>query len=173
MTVAAAAPPPYGTRVNIDSVADAEVARDLHLLARVHRERDEAVDVARRQPGVVERRLHRLARELQLGAARLLRELGLADARDRGAVRGATRLTTPPREREADRGRAADVLAEVVHRPELDLDDALVAVALRLAGDRAGVRRACEPGNTGTPRRIASCCTIASGPAQSVRKRLQ
>ncbi len=65
---------------------DAEVARDLDLLVGVHREGDQAVDVARVQPGVVERRLDRLAGELELAAARLLGELGLADAGDGGAV---------------------------------------------------------------------------------------
>ena len=33
-----------------------------------------------------------------------------------------------PRERQAERRGAADVLAEVVHRAKLDVDDALVAV---------------------------------------------
>ena len=78
-------------------LADAEVPRQLHLLGGVHRERDEPVDVGRTQPGVGQRRLHGFARELQLGAARFLGELGLPDAGDRGAPRerlGHTRVPT-------------------------------------------------------------------------------
>src|SRR5262249_5424089 len=52
--------------------------------AVVEREGDHAVDVGRRDPGVVERGLHALGGELELAASGVLRELGLADARDRG-----------------------------------------------------------------------------------------
>ncbi len=65
---------------------NAEIARHLGFLAGVHRERDEAIDVARREAGVVERGLRRLAGELELAASRCLGELGLADARDGGAA---------------------------------------------------------------------------------------
>jgi hypothetical protein len=65
---------------------DSEVPREIDLLARVHREGDEPVDVARAEAGVVERGLGRLARELQLASPRLLRELRLADPGDRGAA---------------------------------------------------------------------------------------
>ena len=65
------------------------------------------------EPGVVERGLHRLARELELGAARLLRELGLADAGDRGPARRAVGSRAAPTGRLERRG-AADVLAEIV-----------------------------------------------------------
>jgi hypothetical protein len=46
---------------------------------------DQPVDVPRRQAGVVERRLGRLAGELELAAPRLLGELRLPDAGDGGA----------------------------------------------------------------------------------------
>ena len=80
------------------------------------------------EPGVVERGLHGLARELQLGAPRLLRELGLADAGDRGAARQPAVHGCAP-ERQRERCRAAHVLAEVVHRAQLHVDDADVTVA--------------------------------------------
>jgi hypothetical protein len=65
-------------------VADADGAGHLDLVAGVERERRHAVDVRGCEPGVRERRLHRLGRELELGAPRVLRELGLPDADDGG-----------------------------------------------------------------------------------------
>jgi hypothetical protein len=56
------------------------------IVVGVHRERDEAVDFARRQAAIVERGFHGLAGELELGAAGVLRELGLSDAGDDGFV---------------------------------------------------------------------------------------
>src|SRR5204862_368287 len=58
-------------------VADADVPRDLDLVARIHGEGDHAVDVARLQPSVVDRGFHRLAGELELTATGLLGESGL------------------------------------------------------------------------------------------------
>ena len=63
-------------------VADADVSRDLDLVARVHREGDHAVDIAGPQSGVVDRGFDCLAGELELAAPGLLGELGLADACD-------------------------------------------------------------------------------------------
>src|SRR5439155_2722430 len=63
-------------------VADADAPGDLDLVVAVHGERHHAVDVRRRQAGVVESRLHGLGRQAQLGAAGVLGELGGADAGD-------------------------------------------------------------------------------------------
>ena len=63
-----------------------EVPAHLDLLAGIHREGHESVDVARPQAGVVERGLGGLAGELELAATRLLGELGLADADDGSVV---------------------------------------------------------------------------------------
>ena len=83
------------------------------------------------QPGVVERGLHRFARELELGAPDSLENsvwpMPAIAARPRQPVGRHARRPTGKLERR----RAADVLAELVHRAQLDLDDALVAVALR------------------------------------------
>ncbi len=65
-------------------VADAGGPRDGDLGVGVHRERDHAVDVGRRQTRVVERVEHRLGGQPQLAAAGVLREVGGADADDRG-----------------------------------------------------------------------------------------
>ena len=59
-----------------------ELARQRDLGGVVHRERDQAVDVARREARVGQRGQGRLAGQLQLGAARLLGELRRADAGD-------------------------------------------------------------------------------------------
>ena len=81
------APPPYGTRVNIDSSRMPRLrATSISSLVSIVNVTSPSTS-AGVEPGVVERGLHRFARELQLGAARLLRELGLADAGDRGAAR--------------------------------------------------------------------------------------
>ena len=65
-------------------VTDTGGARDGDLGVGVHRERDHAVDVGGRQARVVERVEHRLGGEPQLAAAGVLREVGGADADDRG-----------------------------------------------------------------------------------------
>src|SRR6185437_3892989 len=62
-----------------------EVAHQLLLVVAVHRERHHAVDVGGREAGVEDRRAARLGGELHLAPARLLRELGGADAGDDGA----------------------------------------------------------------------------------------
>ena len=88
---------------------------------------------ARREAGVVERGLHGFARELQLGASRLLRELGLADAGDRGAARRAVaRHGARPSGRPSVAVPPTCSPRSFVAR-ELDLDDALVAVRARRA----------------------------------------
>ena len=68
-------------------VANADVARDVDLVAGVHGEGDHAVDITGRQAGVVERGTDCLTGQLQLAAPGLLGELGLADTGD-GAVAG-------------------------------------------------------------------------------------
>ena len=94
---------------------------------------------AARQAGVVERGLHRLARQLQLGATRLLRELGLADAGDRGAA--AEQLS---RAAHAFASGSVSVAVPLTCSPrsfiatQLHVDDAVVAVAAQ-TGDRARV----------------------------------
>ena len=69
-------------------VRNAEVARDLDLRRRLHVEAHETVDARRREPGIRERELDRLERDLALAAADVLRELRLADAGDRDARHG-------------------------------------------------------------------------------------
>ena len=63
------------------------------------------------------------------------------------------------------------MVTEIVGGAQVDFDDPL-AVASDVAVTEP-VKMSFEPGNTGTPRRIARRRIIASGPAQSVRKRLQ
>src|SRR5262249_13966213 len=147
---------------------DAEVARDLDLLARVHRERDEPVDVGRMQAGVVERRLDRFAGEPQLAPPRRLGELGLADAGDRGAV--AERAAPVRARRRAGRIRAfrqgCSRLSWVAGTsPSRGPSPARGDVPVRVPAYSSP-----EPAYAGTPSRIAIFRTIASGPAQSVRK---
>ena len=76
---------------------------------RVDGERDHAVDVGRREPGVDDRGAARLGRELHLAATRLLRELGRADPGD-DRVRSPTDLRRS--DHEERRARAA-VIAEL------------------------------------------------------------
>ena len=75
------------------------------------------------------------------------------------------------RSEQADRRRPRHVVAEAVAALERDLDEALAVGALGLTRDAAG-----EPvdrsGTRARRDRIASLVTIASGPAQSVRKRV-
>src|SRR5262249_55746235 len=66
---------------------DAEVAGDLDLGVPVDRVGDEPVDVLRLEARVPERSVDRLDGELHLAPARVLGELGRADAGDGGAVR--------------------------------------------------------------------------------------
>ena len=72
---------------------------------------------------------------------------------------------------QAEHRGAGDVVAEAVGALERDLDEVLV-VRLGLAGHAAGEAQRIV-GKAGTPRRIDRFLTIASGPAQSVRKRTQ
>ena len=65
-------------------VTDPDVARNLDLVARIHREGDHAVDLAGLQAGVVDRGFDCLTGELEFASPGLLREFGLADADDRG-----------------------------------------------------------------------------------------
>ena len=74
----------------------AEGASDLDLGAAVGGERHQSAHIAGRHPGVVECSTHRLDRQLQLGAARVLGELGRADAGDRRLPREAAH-DAPPR----------------------------------------------------------------------------
>ncbi len=67
----------------------------LDLGVVVHGEGDQAVDVRRREPGVGERRAHRLGGQLQLAAAGVLGELGRTDARDRGPAGECRHDSTP------------------------------------------------------------------------------
>src|SRR5207249_88594 len=67
-------------------LADAEIARDLDLGIAVHRERDHALDLGRLDGGVAQGGFDGLHRQVQLAPARVLRELGGADAGDRGGV---------------------------------------------------------------------------------------
>ena len=67
-------------------VAEPDVAGDVDLAVRLHRVRREAVDLRRRDAGVVERERDRLARERQLGVGQPLAERRLPDAGDRGLV---------------------------------------------------------------------------------------
>src|SRR5262249_31220519 len=140
-------------------------------LAGVHGEGDEAVDVARLEAGIVERRLDGFAGEAQLAAARRLRELGLPDAGDGGAVsqcaahdallaRGRP-ITAVPDTRSP---LSLVALNSISTRPSPSTSDLPVTVP---------VYSSTEPAYAGTPRRIAIFRIIASGPAQSVRKRLQ
>ena len=86
----------------------------------VHGEGDHAVDVGRRDAGVVERGLHRFDRETQLAAPRVLRELGRTDAGDSAVCRGEMA------HRHLQRDGAGDVVAEVVGAAHLDRDDLAV-----------------------------------------------
>ena len=63
-------------------VPDARGASDGDLVVGVHRERCETVDIGRAQAGVAEGFKHRLGRQPQLAPARVLREVGGADADD-------------------------------------------------------------------------------------------
>jgi len=56
---------------------------------------DDAVDLARLNAGVVTRRQHRLAGKVELCAAQILGELGLADPGDRSAVPQPPRISHP------------------------------------------------------------------------------
>src|SRR5262249_30283470 len=78
-------------------LAHSEVAGDFHLLAGVHRERDETVDVGRLEAGILDRGEYRFTGQLQFGATRFLGEFGLPDARDRGATRKAAARHDPDR----------------------------------------------------------------------------
>ena len=64
-------------------ILDAEIACDFDLFARIDAERHHAVDIARLKARIIERGLHALASQLELGSSRLLRELSLADPRNR------------------------------------------------------------------------------------------
>ena len=64
-------------------LADARGPRDGDFGVGVHRERHHAVDIGRRQTGIVERVQHRLGGQPKLTAAGVLREVGGADPDDR------------------------------------------------------------------------------------------
>src|SRR5262249_60877721 len=147
---------------------DAEVARDLDLLARVHRERDEAVDVARVQASVVERRLGRFAGEPEFAPPRRLGELGLSDAGDGGAV--AQRAAHDPA-----RGRGRPITAVPDRCSPLSLV-ARNSTSTRPSPSSCDVPvtvpaySSTEPAYAGRPSRIAIIPAIAFGPAQLVRQ---
>ena len=65
---------------------NADRTRDLHFVAGVEREARQAVDIRRRESRVGDRGFHTLGGELQLGATRVLAEIGLADSDDGGFV---------------------------------------------------------------------------------------
>src|SRR6185437_2635082 len=153
-------------------IADADVAGHLDLVAGIHRERDHAVDVARRQARVIECGADRLARQLQLTAAGFLGELGLTDTGD-GGVPGqqrrtharvpSSRLRTAVPETWLPRLLAAWNATSTKFSPSVP---SVLPVTLP-------VKCSGSSGKHGTPRRIANLVTIASGPAQSVRNRTQ
>ena len=65
-------------------ITDSGGPRHGGLQVGVHGEGDQAVDVRRREPGVVERVEHRLGRQAKLAAAGVLGEVGRTDTGDRG-----------------------------------------------------------------------------------------
>ena len=81
--------PPPPPRVRAVKRSDGMPAQRMtdELVVDVHGEGDRAVDVGGGEPGVGDRGRDRLARELQLAAAGVLGELGLADADDGGVAR--------------------------------------------------------------------------------------
>ena len=73
---------------------DPGAADHRQLVVDVHGEGDGAVDVAGREAGVGDRCRHRFARELQVAAPRVFRELGLADPDDGGVAKHFTANAT-------------------------------------------------------------------------------
>ena len=88
-------------------LTDARGSRDGDLGVGVHRERDHAVDVGRRQPRVVECVQHGLGGEPQLATARVLREVGGADPDDR-RLAGQFAWHQASSDRQASRSRSRD-----------------------------------------------------------------
>jgi hypothetical protein len=78
-------------------VPDPGGPRDRGLQVRVHRERHQTVDVGRRQPGVGQGVEHGLGCQPQLASAGVLREVGGADARDRGLAGETVGHAAPPK----------------------------------------------------------------------------
>src|SRR6202012_3394915 len=147
------------------------VAGDVDLVAGIHGERDHAVNVAGGEASVVECGADRLARQLQVTAAGFLGELGLADARDgRGARQRAGHAPVPSsRLRIAVPETWSPRLLEPLKVTSTKFSPPVPSVLpVTLPVKRSG-----SSGKHGTPSRIDRFLTIASGPAQSVRKRTQ
>src|ERR1700704_942990 len=146
-------------------VADADVPRDVDLVARVHREGDHAVDIAGLQPGVIDRCFDCLARELEFTAPRLLRKLGLADACD-GCLAAQAHLVSSRLMVAVPDTWSPRLLLPLKPTSTNPSPSTPWDLSVTLPVNRSG-----SFGNDGTPNRIASLVTIASGPAQSVRNR--
>src|SRR4030095_6016282 len=91
----------------VAEVLAAEDAEELLLVDLLHVVADEAVDLARRDPRVVARGPDRVDRHLELGEPERLREAGVADAGDRGAIANAGSVRARPGSPRLPRGPAA------------------------------------------------------------------
>src|SRR5690606_39205423 len=131
----------------------------------VHREGGHAVDVRGLQPGVVERRAHRLAGELELGASRVLRVLGLTDADDGGAVAQRDRHRAAPRCRGSARRTVPVTWLPHAFLPATSTTTSPLASSLLFTAPTIFI---VSPGRFGAPSLIATPRSTASGPAQSV-----
>jgi hypothetical protein len=80
----------------VAEVLAAEDAEELLLVDLLHVVPGDTVDVARRDPRVLVRGPDRLDRHLELGEPERLREAGLADADDRGAIANARSVHAMP-----------------------------------------------------------------------------
>jgi len=146
---------------------DARGTRDGDLGIGVHREGHHAIDIVRPQAGVVDRGLDCLAGELELAAAGLLRELGLADSGD-------GRHSTQPTHVSASFRLSVAVPDTCSPRLLVPLNTISAKPSPSSPPDlpvTLPVKRSGSLGNAGTPNRIDNFVTIASGPAQSVRNR--
>jgi len=76
-------------------VVDAHGARHFDLVAAVEGEGRHAVDVARRETAVRERRAHRLGRQPEIRATRVLGKIGGADADDGRSIAQGAHLSPP------------------------------------------------------------------------------
>ena len=151
-------------------IPDAGGARDGDLGVGVHRERRHAVHVGGRQARVVERVEHRLGGQPQLAAAGVLREVGGADADDRGLAGQAARVT-PDRERRV----GDDVIAKAVGAHDLQRDQVTVDRS-HLTGERhrvIGVPGHAEPqtdrlDHRGGPRPVGDVTLHQTGVGEDV-----
>src|SRR6516165_5629651 len=168
-TVPAAAPPPCGTREKkLRSPMPTLRATSISSLASMVKV---TMPVGGRQARFVERGTDCLTRQLQLAAPGFLGELGLTDSRDRAAAgqRAAHAPAPSSRLRIAVPETWSPRLLEPLNVTSTKFSPSWPSVlAVTLPVKRRG-----SSGKHGTPRRIDRFLTIASGPAQSVRKRTQ